>query len=853
MWVSSLRLALREIRNHPRFSAFFALNLALGFAGFVALDAFERSVSGELEARSRSFLGADLAVNAGRVLRDDEVASLDALAGPGADVARVVELFSMVAGGGTSRLVEVHAIEENFPLRGEIVLEGIGPVGPDQRAALDTARGAWVDPALLSHLGIEVGAPLRIGHREFVVQGVVARDGGRASSGFSMAPRLYIAFQHLEGTGLVATGSRLRHRRLYAFPEDVDADALAIAMRTAISDERVTARSHAEATRDLTRTFGAVSDYLGLVSLVAIFLAGLGAAYLFRAFLGRRLREVAILISVGATRTGAQATFLAQLSMLAVVAAVIACGLGALLLPLVVGLVGDLAPRGFEPRVGIEAFLVTALLATVGSACACLPLLMQLRRLRPAELFAEQVSPTLERGPREALLLLPAALFIWAVAVWRSESLLVGSVFAGVLAAALGVLALLGSSLISSLAAFRLRRALSARLALRELVRRKASNVAVFVALALCTLLVGVPPQMRGVLEGEMETPETSKLPSLFLFDIQPEQVESLSAHVSREGARLARATPMVRAQLAAINGEPVQRQRREDRGRGVPRSRDEEAQRLRSRRYNLTYNAELSPTDRLIEGVDFSGVYDSERGGPAEMSLELEFAEHLELGIGDTLDFDVQGVPVTGRVVNLREVRWNSFQPSFFVSFQPGVLEEAPAVYLATVPRLSAEAREALQTSIVAAFPNVSAIDVSEAVRRVMGLLEQLHWAITSTASLSLLVGLALIYAIARDRARARRWATNLLKVLGADFPVIRRSVDVEFGLLALLAGLAGSAGAIGAAAMVSRTVFETPFRVSLGPVVLALVAVPLVCVLTGRFATRSVLRERPLALLQS
>jgi putative ABC transport system permease protein len=853
MWRSSLRLALREIRNHKRFSAFFALNLALGFAGFVALDAFERSVSRELESRSRAFLGADLAVNAGRALGAEEVSTLDALAGPGAEVARVVELFSMVAGGGTSRLVEVHAIEGNFPLRGVVVLEGTGPAGDTEHARLAAAAGAWVDPALLSHLRVEIGDPLRIGHHEFVVQAVVARDGGRASSGFSMAPRLYISYAQLEATGLVATGSRLRHRRLYALQEGVDADELAIRMRTAIPDERVSARSHNEATRDLTRTFGAVSDYLGLVSLVAIFLAGLGAAYLFRAFLGRRLRDVAILISLGATRSAAQATFLVQLLLLAIAAALLACGLGALLLPLVVSLVGDLVPRGFEPRVGIEAFLVTSLLASVGSACACLPLLMQLRRLQPAQLFAEQVSPTLERGPREALLLVPAALFMLGVAVWRSESLLVGSVFAGLLASALALLALLGTGLISGLARLRLRRALSARLAVRELVRRRASNVAVFVALALCTLLVGVPPQMRGVLEGEMATPETSKLPSLFLFDIQPEQIEGLTQHVADEGALLARATPMVRAQLASIKGEAIERERRKDRNRGVPRSRDEEAQRLRSRRYNLTFNAQLSPTDRLIEGVDFSGAYDSVRGGPAEMSLELEFAEHLELELGDTLTFDVQGVPVVGRVVNLREVRWNSFQPSFFVSFQPGVLEEAPAVYLAIVPRLSAAAREALQTSIVGAFPNVSTIDVSEVVGRVMGLLEQLQWAITSTASLSLAVGLSLLYAIARDRARSRRWETNLLKVLGAEFSVIRGSVDIEFGLLALLAGLAGTLGSIVAAAVVSYSVFETPFRVSPGPVALAVVAVPLVCVLTGRLATRAVLRERPLALLQS
>ena len=88
---------------------------------------------------------------------------------------------------------------------------------------------------------------------------------------------------------------------------------------------------------------------------------------------------------------------------------------------------------------------------------------------------------------------------------------------------------------------------------------------------------------------------------------------------------------------------------------------------------------------------------------------------------------------------------------------------------------------------------------------------------------------------------------------MLGAEFSVIRRRLDLEFGLLALLAGMAGSLGAIGAAAAVSYTVFETPFLVSLWPVLLSAGAVPLVCVLTGRIATRAVLRERPLALLQS
>jgi putative ABC transport system permease protein len=847
-----LRLALREIRNHPRFSVFFTLNLALGFAGFVALDAFERSISVELHARSRAFLGADIAVSAGRPLGADEEATFDALAGPDVRTARGAELLSMAAGPRGTRMIELQAIEPAFPLHGDIVLEDLGPARGEVRARLGAESGAWVDPPLLSQLGIAVGDVLRIGYKDFTISGVVARDGGRASAGFSIAPRVYVSLEHLDATGLVATGSRVRHRRLYALGPGADVDSVAQAMRRANSDARVGIRSHTEATQDLTRMFGVVADYLGLVSLVAVFLAGLGAAYLFRAFLARRVSEVAILLSLGATRGRAQLVFLVQLAALSVAAAALACGLGALLLPAVVAMAAGLAPPGFAPRVGLEAFVVTAILATLGSASACLPLLARLRRLRPAELFAEQAAPTIPGAPLEGALVAPGLVFLWGVAVWRAESLWVGSLFAGVVVAALLLLAGIGWTLLSTLARAPSGRWLPLRLALRELVRRRASNVPVFVALALCALLVSVPPQMRGVLEGELETPETSELPSLFLFDIQPDQVDALKSHVAAEGVPLERLSPMVRAQLAAIRGEPIGRDG-ERVPTGTPRTREQEQRRLRTRRYNLTYRPALTPSERLRAGRDFAGPHDAASGEPAELSLEYEFAEHLGLDVGDTMTFDVQGVPVRGRVVNLREVRWQSFQPNFFVAFPEGVLEAAPAIFLASVPRLPGMDRQALQDSIVAAFPNVSVVDVTRAVERVLGLVVRLHWAISSTASLSLLVGLVLVYAIARDRARTRRWETNLLKVLGAEFAEIRRAVDLEFGLLAGLAAAFGALGGVAAASLLCRNVLDVPFTPSLEPLAWVMFGVPLVCVATGRAASRSVLRERPLALLQA
>jgi len=378
------------------------------------------------------------------------------------------------------------------------------------------------------------------------------------------------------------------------------------------------------------------------------------------------------------------------------------------------------------------------------------------------------------------------------------------------------------------------------------------------VALGVCTLLLSLPAQLRGVLDERLRPPPEDQIPSLFLFDIQPEQAGPLKKHVEAAGTRLQRLAPMVRAQLVAINGVAIgagddgasggESDRRADSARS---SGLRDSERLRSRRYNLTWQAELAGTEVLTAGREFSGAYEASSREPAEISVEEDFAERLGVGLGETLSFDIHGVPVDGRIVNLRRVDWNSMQPNFFVSFQPGVLEGAPAVWLASVPALEPARREALQTSIVREFPNVSLIDVSRGIERLLGLLDQLQWALAATAATALAVGLALVFAIATDEAEVRRRDVNLMKVLGARHGLLRRSLDIEFALLALLAAIVGTAAALGVAAAVATWLVDVPWEPAWRSQAAVLLALPLVASVAARLAMRGVLREKPLAFL--
>jgi len=847
----ALRLAWAEIASDPRFALFFALGLALGLFGFVALDAFKTSLDATLERRSRALLGADLQAVARHPIAAAERALLDLAAGPGAVALYEAELPSMVASGQRSRLAQVRAVEGAFPLRGSIGLRLAGERASGAARGLERERTAWLAPELLTQLGVDVGGEIRIGSSSFRVVDVLERDSGSAAGGFAFAPRVYIGWSQLPATGLIQFGSRASYRLLYALADGIDPQAVAdeLAGRRELAELRV--QSHRDAGENVAQITRYLTRFLALVALVALLLAGFGSAFLFRAFLHRRLREVAILVSVGASFGRAQSVYVWQLLLLALAAAAGTLALVALALPVLPGLLGpELLQLEVEPRLGARSVGLALATALGGSLLLAIPALLRLRSLKPAALFGEAAHPELGRRWWAGFGYAPAAFLFWLLAAWQARSLATSAWFVGGLAlaslvvggAGWGLLAWAGSAAGSQRPAL--------RLALRHLARQRPRALAAFLALGLASLLVGAVPQLRSVMRGEVDSPDQADLPSLFLFDIQDEQVESLRAHVTARGRELVQLSPLVRARLTEVAGRVVVREREP-----LPEEADPEEQRgdrLLHRAYNLTYRPHVSSSERIVAGRDFASAYHWEQAEPAELSLEVEFAERLGVGLGDVLVFDVQGVAVRGRVVALRQIRWTSFEPNFFVSLQPGVLEDAPKTFLAALPRMERAEKERLQASLVAEFPNVSVIDISALVGRLLAVIRQVELATDFMAALSLLAGLLLLYAIAAHQAQERRWETNLLKVLGADFAHIRRVVDWEFGLLAGAAAAVGALGSLAFSVLLAHFVMDAPWHPDWLAALLSIPAITGLGLLAARLATRRVLRERPLVLLQ-
>ena len=858
------KLALRELLNNRRFSLFFLFNLALGLAGFIALDSFKESLDTHLGRNSQAILGADIALTSYVPFEEKTLNILESQLPDNTLSTRKISLFTMVATKDQSRLVQVTGIEQDYPFYGKMILKNVGSVDPAKlKQSLDLSGEAWVYPELLYMLELNAGEYIKIGEQSFRIADSVIVDPSSSFSSFGLAPRIYLGYSHMEETGLLTKKSRVSHQRLYRVPEGTDLSGLVDKLQKQInkldgSDSKIRILTHKRAGDNLGRLMGYLNDYMGLVAMIAVFLAGIGAAYLFRNYLVNRFREMSIMMSLGATRQQTYRMVLWQLGLLGTGAALLAIIFSLGILPLLPVLLKQFLPSGFETHVNLSSMLFALVLGGVGSLVFCLPVLSRIRLVQPLQLFHGNIGSHEVKVKiwRQGLSYLPLLVLSWGLSVWQSHSWVVGSVFVGMLLFAIlllgslawGILILAGK--LSQVSGGRTTAGRTMkRLAFRNLERNRTGAISCFLALALGTLLINLIPQIYQGLQEEVSRPEDYRIPSLFLFDIQPDQIDDLQSVLVQENAQLNYLSPMVRASLEKVNGEAFESNNDE-----APVTREQEReQHIRRHIFNLSYRTELSNAEYIVSGKALTINYDWESTVPAEVSLEQKFAERMGLKLGDLLTFNVQEIEVEAKVVNLRRVKWNSFQPNFFILFQTGVLEDAPATFLASLGGLDKTRRLQLQNQIVKEFPNVSVIDVTRMVKRVLNISDQMVLALRLMAYLSILAGLVVVFSIARHEVEGRLWELNLLKVLGARFQDIQKMIQIEFAIMGIFAGFFGVAVSLAISYGLAWWFFENLWKWTWQISLASVIGVTSLSVAVAWLATRRTLRISPLNLLRS
>lgn len=830
---------LKEARKHPFFFLLLSFTLFLGTFGLTGIGLVNDQVQKELRDNARSLLTSDLSVTARRPLTDEENKKLDQfLEGKIRGEYQSIDLYSMVNHDRTnqSRLTEIRFVEKGFPFYGNLQSGG-EPFSPE--------NGFFVSKDLADLWEIKNGDIVSVGDLKLPVAGIIAKDSSQGLRGFSLAPRAYFPLSRIKETGLLSFGSTGSFSRHFLLNENLDSKNLKEDLKKLLPDAAVRVLLPEDMSEQTGRTIRIITNFMSLSALIGLVLALVGVFYLYQSHLLSRMKDLALLNLHGLPKTSLVLGVVLQFT--AIFLFVFALQFFVLIplfyqksLPLLSEQLGLALPDKMDFSSLTRLF---PLLYALGLSII-VPLLMGLQRTPMGEVLK---SSRVLMGRFRWYDFAPFLIILWLVS-WRlSQNLMTGTLFF----ACLFVVFVLSTCVILLLQ-FVIKGLVKNRglrnpdvemgLALRGVLRSGHKLVLSFLSLCMGATLITLILQLDHKIDAELSL--SGSKPALFLFDIQEEQLENFTAFAAEMKTPLEAVTPVIRGRLEKVNGKAFRKKQNAFRMR---EGEDDDLDRQKDNAINLTYRGYMTPSEKIVEGKAFEGP----AGEIARVSLEKRWADRMGVTIGDKLEFDIQGVPIEGIVANIKEIKWTSFYPNFFVTLEPGFLEPAPKTFLAVLPPVEISRKLAFQREAVKKFPNISAIDVEELTGKLATLFERSRKAIEIISYLSLGIGLIILYGLSHDQVYRRSFDLALLKSLGLSPNRLRLQLLFEFGSLFFISLSVGLFLGWAMANLLGQEVMRLPWSTDVEKMLVPGVVLSVLCLLTILISSWRAVSLKPRQLL--
>jgi putative ABC transport system permease protein len=774
------KLAHKELFSQRKLMSLLLINLTLGFLGLFLLESVKSMVQAETSQKAKEILGADIAVNARRLFTDKEKENLQAiLSDKILKQTEVIEMYSMVAQGSESRLSEIKMIDSTYPIYGGLETTG-GTLWENQRDITLEKNKIWVSQDLANVLNLEMGSQVKIGTHPFEVSHIITEDSSSSWRGVSLAPRLYMNRSDIEQTGLIQKGTTLSQAYLYKLEKShLGKDSL-VRLKKQIyeknTDPAFKVRTPENTSGQVARVFGYLSNFLSLVSLVSLLIVSMGLIYLFRSQLQKRLKEMAVLKSVGFSITSIQLIYLYQLFLISLISGLMAMASSSLLLPIVMPYINPLL--NIEQSFSFDftrSFIIILIGSTFVLLC-CLPWITKLKSLNTSVLFQESGVEFSLQGVK-AYAFAPMLFGFIGLAIWQSNSFKLGLLFCLTFLGSILVVAGLFYFITNWLKKKPLKNlSLTTQLIIKVILKRRLTSFISILSLAMGTLLVMIIFHIKAGLITQIASGNVNDRPNLFLFDIQEEQIDELRESVDSI-TPVENLSAMIRGRISQVNGKEFKRKKEDER---FETREEEAARRMRNRGVNLSYRGELDSSEEIVSGEPYEPTYNEEQDYPF-ISVEKRYARRMGFEIGDVLTFDIQGVEIEAMIKNIRKVKWTSFKPNFFIQFQNGVLEDAPKSFIATMRSDDKQKLQAAQSEIVKDFSNISIIDISSLMKKVLEIFDKISFSLFIMTYLCLLVGLIVFYSIVQSQSFEKSREVGLLKILGMHTTQIKALMRYE------------------------------------------------------------------------
>jgi len=829
-----LKMAWRDGKASLSRLFLFMASIILGIAAVVAIQLFSTNLKDNIQKQSKSLMGADFIIDSRKKPSEKVQKIIDSL---GADASEVnfVSMAAFPKNEGT-KLVKVRAMKGAFPFYGKL-----STLPENASASYQELGGALVDATLLLQYNIKPGDSIKLGKVTFPIIGALKSIPGSTAISSSVAPTVLIPFRYLEKTELLQLGSRTEYQYFFKAPE-MDLELLDKKIDPILDNENADLDTHTNTSRNLGRRYDNVGRFLNLVAFIALLLGCIGIASSVHIYIKEKLKNVAVLKCLGASRKQSFYIYLIQIVSIGAIGGIVGAAIGTSLQYAFPYILKEFLPFSVEISITWPPIVMGITLGIFMSVLFALLPLLGTWYVSPLEVLRGQEDN--QQKPKAAKLIvgLTILFFIFLFSFWMLKSVINGLVFTIGIFITFAIVAGISSLFIKLIKKFFPNSwGFTSRQSLLNLFRPNNQTMVLILAIGLGTFLISTLYFTKDILLSKTTLDNKKTDANIILMDVQSSQEQALVDNFKTQGIEIIDNIPIITMRMHSLKGK-LANDIRKDTTVKMRRW-------MLNREFRVTYRDKLAETEELVAG-EFIGNTNGEQ--PVPISISESIARDANLSIGDKVTFNIQGVLMDTKVSSIRKVDWGSMQVNFLILFPKGVLENAPQFNVITSYVPTEESSAALQRYLVKNFPNITILDLRQVFTIVEDILNKVSWIINFMAFFSIITGFIVLIGSVRNSKYQRIKESVLLRTLGAKSKQILHITALEYIYLGVLGSLTGILLSLIGSQFLATLLFKEPFTPSGIPFLVFLPSITILVVVIGLSNIKTVLQSPPLEVLR-
>ncbi|MCA6366499.1 MAG: FtsX-like permease family protein [Cytophagales bacterium] len=830
------KMAWRDGRQNLSRLFLFTAALITGISAVVAISSLNYSLQEELDRNAKELLGADLVLNSNKKFDAGIFSVLDTTK---QKVARDADMASMVMFMNTqqSRLVKLTAMKGDFPFYGEMTT-----FPSNAYELMKTGRYAMMDESLASQYQVSSEDSIKVGNKIFKMAGVVTKIPGGGGLTSTLAPAVYISLDALDSTGLVQFGSRVGYSLYIKTRSDIETNKLIekikpLSKKMGFGYETVQARREG-----LGQGLKSVYRFFSLLAFVALVLGCIGVASSVHIYAREKRDDVAILRCIGSSGWQAFNIYFIQIFVLGIVGSVVGSGLGVVIHQSIPFVFQEYIPLKLQFAISWRAIGEGIILGAIVSVLFTLLPLVSVRFVPPLTVLRADFDPGKFFSKTKWVAISLIVLFPILAAAYQTKSLLTGALFSVGLAVALGLLALVAIGLLFFVRRyFPVNASFIFRHALSNLFRPNNQTRVLMVTIGLGAFIISTLNVIEKSLLNQVEFSGGKNQSNTILFDIQPSQKEGVVKLIKDQPLPVNQVVPIITCRIKELKGKSIE---------DIQKDTTSIPEWALTREYRVTYRDSLTSSEELLKG-NLQKYYPTRRDS-VFVTISEGMHETLQLKVGDSLVFDLQGVPMKAWIGGIRKVNWPKDPPNFIFVFPTGVLENAPQIYVASTRVDDPQVATRFQRALVTDYSNVSLIDLRLILSTVDELFKKIGLVVRFLALFSIVTGLVVLAGAVMNSKFVRMKENVLLRTIGARTSQLTKITLIEYGYLGVFSAFTGMLLSLGGGWFLTKFFFDVQF--SFDPYELAAIGAGVIflTVFIGWFNSREVISTPPLQVLR-